>query len=65
MIELRHMDVRHFVIVQGSHLPNGCTIKWGCIVLQNGRPQYGLVPFRVLKLKIEQYIVFYSPKHVR
>ena len=27
MIELRHMDVRHLVIIEYSHLANGCTIK--------------------------------------
>ena len=31
MIELRHMDVRHFVIIECSYLANGCTIKCGCI----------------------------------
>ena len=31
MIALRHMDVRHFVIIDCSHLVNGCTIKCGCI----------------------------------
>ena len=33
MIELRHMDVRHFVIIECSHLANGCTTKCGCIGL--------------------------------
>ena len=33
MIELRHMDVRQFVIIECSHLVNGCTIKCGCIDL--------------------------------
>ena len=33
MIELRHMDVRHFVITECRHLTNGCTIKCGCIAL--------------------------------
>ena len=33
MIELRHMDVRHFMIIQCSHLANTCTIKCGCIGL--------------------------------
>ena len=27
MIELRHMDVRHFVIIECTQLANGCTIK--------------------------------------
>ena len=27
MTELRQMDGRHFVIVEWSHLANGCTIK--------------------------------------
>ena len=27
------MDARHFVIIEGSHLANGCTIKSGCIGL--------------------------------
>ena len=31
MIELRHVDVRHFGIIGCSHLANGCTIKGGCI----------------------------------
>ena len=30
MIELRHMDFRHFVIIECRHLANGCTIKCGC-----------------------------------
>ena len=33
MIELRHMDVRHFVIIECSNLANGCTIKCDCIGL--------------------------------
>ena len=33
MIELRHVDVRHFVIYERRHLSNGCTIKWRCIDL--------------------------------
>ena len=33
MIELRHMDVHHLVIIECSHLANGCTIEWGCIGL--------------------------------
>ena len=39
MIELRHMDVCHFVIEEARHEANGCTIKCGCI---------GLIPFRYL-----------------
>ena len=39
MIELRHMDVRHFVIIKCSHLATGCTINCGCI---------GLMLFRYL-----------------
>ena len=39
MIELNHMDVHHFVIIESSHLANGCTIKCGCI---------GLMLFRYL-----------------
>ena len=39
MIQLRHMDVRHFVIIESSHLANGCAIKYGCI---------GLMLFRYL-----------------
>ena len=39
MIELRHMDARHCVIIECSHLPNGCTIKCGGI---------GLMLFRYL-----------------
>ena len=33
MIDPRHMDIRHFVIIECSHLANGCTIKCGCIDL--------------------------------
>ena len=33
MIELRHMDVRHFVNMECSHLANGCTTKCVCIDL--------------------------------
>ena len=33
MIELRHLDVRHFAIEECSHPANGCTAKWGCIGL--------------------------------
>ena len=39
MIELRHMDARHFVIIECSDLANGCTIECGCI---------GLMLFRYL-----------------
>ena len=30
MIELRHMDARHFVIEECRHLANGCTNRCGC-----------------------------------
>ena len=33
MIDLRHVDVRHYVIIECSHLANGCTIDCGCIGL--------------------------------
>ena len=33
MIELCHMDVCHFVIIECSHLANCRTIKCGCISL--------------------------------
>ena len=33
MIELRHMDARHFVIIECSNLANCCTTKCGCIGL--------------------------------
>ena len=36
MIELRHMGMmgaRHFVIIECSHLANGCATKCGCIGL--------------------------------
>ena len=33
MIELRHMDTRHFVIIQCRHLAKDCALKWGCIGL--------------------------------
>ena len=39
MIELRHLDVSHFVIEECSHLANGCTTKCGCI---------GLILFRYI-----------------
>ena len=39
MTDLRHMDVHHFVIIECSHLVNGCPIKCGCI---------GLMLFRYL-----------------
>ena len=29
MIELRHFDVRHYVIEECRHLANGCTTKMG------------------------------------
>ena len=31
MFELRHMDDCHFVIIECSHLANGCTLECGCI----------------------------------
>ena len=31
--QLRHMDLRHFVILQCRHLCNGCVLKCGCIGL--------------------------------
>ena len=33
MIELRHLDIRHFGIEECSHLATGCTTKCGCIGL--------------------------------
>ena len=39
MIELCHLDVRHFVIEESCHIANGCTTKCGCI---------GLMLFRYL-----------------
>ena len=33
MVQLRHMDFRHFVSIECSHVANGCTIKCGCIGL--------------------------------
>ena len=33
MIELRHMDARHFVIIECRHLAKGCVLKCGCIGL--------------------------------
>ena len=39
MIELRHMDKRHFVIIEGSHLVNGCPIKCACTGLMLFRYQ--------------------------
>ena len=38
-IELRHLDVLHFVTEEWRHLVNGCTAKCGCI---------GLILFRYL-----------------
>ena len=31
--QLRHMDIRHFVILECRHLANGCVLKCGCIGL--------------------------------
>ena len=31
--QLRHMDIRHFVIIECRHLANGCVLKCGCIGL--------------------------------
>ena len=31
MIELRPLDVPHFLIEERRHLANGCTAKCGCI----------------------------------
>ena len=28
--QLRHMDIRHFVILECRHLANGCVLKYGC-----------------------------------
>ena len=39
MIELRHLDDRHFEIEECRYLANGCTVKCGCI---------GLMLFRYL-----------------
>ena len=39
MIELRHIDMYHFVIEERTHLANSCTNKCGCI---------GLILFRHL-----------------
>ena len=33
MKQLRHMDTRHFVILECRHLANGCVLKCGCIGL--------------------------------
>ena len=33
MKQLRHMDTRHFVILECRHLANGCVLKCGCIDL--------------------------------
>ena len=33
MIELRHLDIRHFVIEEYHHLANCCTAKCCCIGL--------------------------------
>ena len=33
MIELRHMDARHFVFIECRHLAKGCVLKCGCIGL--------------------------------
>ena len=32
-LPIRHMDVRHFVIIECSHLAKGGTIKCSCIGL--------------------------------
>ena len=31
IIELRHMDARHFVIIECRHLAKGYALKCGCI----------------------------------
>ena len=31
--QLRHLDTRHFVILECRHLANGCVLKCGCIGL--------------------------------
>ena len=31
--QLRHMEIRHFVIIECRHLANGCILKCGCIGL--------------------------------
>ena len=31
MIELRHLDIRHFIIEGCRHIANGCTAKCVCI----------------------------------
>ena len=31
--QLRHMDIRHFVILECRHLSNGCVLKCRCIGL--------------------------------
>ena len=31
--QLRHMDIRHFVILEFRHLATGCVLKCGCIGL--------------------------------
>ena len=31
--QLRHIDTRHFVILERRHLANGCVLKCGCIGL--------------------------------
>ena len=33
MIELRHIDARHFVIIECRHLAKGCGLKFICIGL--------------------------------
>ena len=33
MIELRHMDACHFVIIECRHLPKGIALKFVCIGL--------------------------------
>ena len=33
MIEIHHLDVRHFAIEHVRHLANGCAVKCGCIGL--------------------------------
>ena len=33
MIELCHMDTRHFVIIECRHMAKGCGLKCGCIGL--------------------------------
>ena len=65
MIELRHMDVSHFVIIECSHLANGCTTKSGCVTkfVLNLLDVLEYMATNVLSLTLSTLRVFSPPLH--